>query len=202
MAGGFFGGDPNGSGAVTNSESGYASPSRVYVDFDWSGGRVSELWSNNVDMGGGLGDGYLWEIRADAAPGDGGTIVASSATNLGTATWTETPYKFGGFWKVFELRIDVKDFVLAPGHYHLAAVPGDGETYLITTKGTNSIGGPINNFDDLLDFPTEGYDFADIAPLGNGAFPGFSIGIVPAPGVAAVLAGVACAGLRRARRGR
>ncbi len=178
-AGGYYGGDPNGSAAMTNSEAGFKNgPSRVYVDFDWSGGKVSEVFSNNVDFEGGTADGYLWEIRADAAPGDGGVVVASSATISGIATYTETPFKFGLFKPIYELRIDVDDFDLAPGHYHLAVVPGDGKTYLMTTDGAGSIGTPINNYDDLLDYPGQGYDFADAKEAGGPAYIGFSIGVV------------------------
>jgi hypothetical protein len=177
-AGGYYGGDPNDTAAMTNNETGFDGPSRVYVDFEWSGGKVSELFSNNADYGGGTADGCLWEIRAGAVPGDGGVVVASSATIAGKATYTITPFTFIIIHPVFELRIDVDDFDLAPGLYHLAVVPGAGETYLMTTGGAGSIGSPINNFNDLLDYPALGRDFADIKKFAGPAYPGFSIGVV------------------------
>jgi hypothetical protein len=201
-AGQYYGGDPNQISGLANAESfGGGANARVYEDFSWSGGFVGSLFSNNIDFGGGTDQGYFWEIRSGAGPGNPGVLVADSNSIGGVSSYVASGFNWNGI-PVNQLMIDVNDFNLAPGDYHFAVVPGAGTTYVVTTDGTNSIGGPIENGKALFDSVQFATFWGDVDSIYGIDHNGYSMGInpgIPAPGSAALLGLVGLAASRRRR---
>jgi hypothetical protein len=147
-----------------------------------------------------------WEIRQGAAPGTGGTLIASG-TQSG-ATYTAIGSGFG--FTIYEIRMKLDNPVnLSPNTvYWMTMAPvgnGSGRAFVATTNGAGAIGTPIGGDDGLFDSVYYS-DFwraaANIVGTGQATF-AYGVQAIPEP--ASMLAlGAGLAGLlglrRRARK--
>ena len=147
-----------------------------------------------------------WEIRQGAAPGTGGTLIASG-TQSG-ATYTAIGSGFG--FTIYEIRMKLDTPVTLASNtvYWMTMAPvgnGSGRAFVCTTNGAGAIGSPIGGDDGLFDSPFFGFSwFPANGILGQGVA-NFSYGVQAIPEPASMLAlGAGLAGLlglrRRARK--
>ena len=202
----FNGGFDNRNGLASERNTAVAD-ARVYDDFSLPSGydRVTGLLGHFF-VSGVVGAPVYWEIRQGAAPGTGGTLIASGTQ--GGATYTFIGSGFG--LAIFEIRMKLDTPVtLVPNTvYWMTMAPvgnGDGRAFVCTTSGAGAIGTPIGGDDGLFDSPFFGFSwFPANGILGQGVA-NFSYGVQAIPEPASMLAlGAGLAGLlglrRRARK--
>jgi hypothetical protein len=181
---------------------------RVYDDFSLPSGydRVTGL----------LGQFYLsavlvnapvyWEIRQGAAPGTGGTLIASG-TQSG-ATYTAIGSGFG--FTIYEIRMKLDTPVTLASNtvYWMTMAPvgnGSGRAFVATTSGAGAIGSPTGGNNALFDSPQFNASWVAVA---GGVFQdatqaNFAYGVQAVPEPASMVAlGAGLAGLLGLRRRR
>jgi len=197
----WFNGEFNNANLFSSERNTQVSDARTYDNFS--------LPSGYNQVTGLLGQFYLtsnlvnalvyWEIRQGAAPGTGGTLIASG-TQAG-ATYTAIGRGFG--YTIYEIRMKLNNPVtLVPNTiYWMTMAPvgnGSGRALVCTTNGAGAIGSPIGGNDGLFDSASFGVSWR--ATQAN-----FSYGVQAIPEPASMLAlGAGLAGLlglrRRARK--
>jgi hypothetical protein len=143
-----------------------------------------------------------WEIRQGAAPGAGGTLIASGTQ--GGATYTAIGSGFG--YTIYEIRMKLNNPVTLASNtvYWMTMAPvgnGSGRAFVCTTNGAGAIGTPIGGDDGLFDSLYFG-DFWNAAAniVGTGQA-NFAYGVQAIPEPASMLAlGAGLAGLLGLRR--
>jgi hypothetical protein len=147
-----------------------------------------------------------WEIRQGAAPGTGGTLIASG-TQSG-ATYTAIGSGFG--FTIYEIRMKLDNPVnLSPNTvYWMTMAPvgnGSGRAFVCTTNGAGAIGAPIGGDDGLFDSAYFGVSWGAARDFVGEGQANFAYGVQAIPEPASMLAlGAGLAGLlglrRRARK--
>ena len=185
------------------------SDARVYDDFSLPSGydRVTGLLGHFF-VSGVVGAPVYWEIRQGAAPGTGGTLIASG-TQSG-ATYTAIGSGFG--FTIYEIRMKLDNPVnLAPNTvYWMTMAPvgnGSGRAFVATTSGAGAIGAPTGGNNAIFDSPS--FNLSWVPAAGNifsdATLANFAYGVqavVPEPAsMVALGAGLAgLLGLRRRRK--
>jgi hypothetical protein len=196
--------DPNQNGLANENDAivgGSPYGAATYQNFNWTGGTVGGLASNNLS---GLNPTTAyWEIRSGVSEGNGGTLIASGT---GATTNQATGRSDFGF-------IEYTNFVgglnvnLSSGQYWMAVVPQDpsnpNRSFNSDTDGLNSIGSQTNN----QQFFNSAFFGANFTNANNeGAFAAFSQAAytVPEPSSMIMLGSglVAAAGVVRRRLSR
>jgi hypothetical protein len=204
----WFNGSFNNVNGLASERNTDVSDSRTYDNFS--------LPSGYNQVTGLLGQFYLtsnlvnapvyWEIRQGAAPGTGGTLIASG-TQLG-ATYTAIGSGFG--FTIYEIRMKLNNPVnLAPNTvYWMTMAPvgnGSGRAFVCTTSGAGAIGTPIGGDDGLIDSVYFGLSWFPANVFVGEGQANFAYGVQAIPEPASMLAlGAGLAGLlglrRRARK--
>jgi hypothetical protein len=184
------------------------SDARTYEDFS--------LPSGYNQVTGLLGQFYLsavlvnapvyWEIRQGAAPGTGGTLIASGTQ--GGATYTAIGSGFG--FTIYEIRMKLDTPVTLASNtvYWMTMAPvgnGSGRAFVATTSGAGAIGSPTGGNNALFDSPQFNASWVAVA---GGVFQdatqaNFAYGVQAVPEPASMVAlGAGLAGLLGLRRRR
>jgi len=182
------------------------SDARVYDDFS--------LPSGYNQVTGLLGQFYLsavlvnapvyWEIRQGAAPGTGGTLIASGTQ--GGATYTSIGSGFG--FTIYEIRMKLDTPVTLESNtvYWMTMAPvgnGSGRAFVCTTNGAGAIGSPIGGSDGLFDSAYFSVSWGAAANIVGTGEANFAYGVQAIPEPASMLAlGAGLAGLLGLRRRR
>jgi hypothetical protein len=203
----FNGGFDNRNGLASERNT-IVTDARVYDDFSLPSGydRVTGL----------LGQFYLsavlvnapvyWEIRQGAAPGTGGTLIASGTQ--GGATYTAIGSGFG--FTIYEIRMKLDTPVTLASNtvYWMTMAPvgnGSGRAFVATTSGAGAIGSPTGGNNALFDSPQFNASWVAVA---GGVFQdatqaNFAYGVQAVPEPASMVAlGAGLAGLLGLRRRR
>jgi len=204
----WFNGRFDGENGLASERNTQVSDARTYDNFS--------LPSGYNQVTGLLGQFYLtanlvnapvyWEIRQGAAPGTGGTLIASGTQ--GGATYTAIGSGFG--FTIYEIRMKLNNPVnLAPNTvYWMTMAPvgnGGGRAFVCTTNGAGAIGVPIGGDDGLFDSPFFGVSWGAANVFVGVGEANFAYGVQAIPEPASMLAlGAGLAGLlglrRRARK--
>jgi len=145
-----------------------------------------------------------WEIRQGAAPGTGGTLIASGTQ--GGATYTAIGSGFG--FTIYEIRMKLNNPVnLAPNTvYWMTMAPvgnGSGRAFVATTNGAGAIGSPIGGDDGLFDSTYFNVSWGAASSFVGTGQANFAYGVQAIPEPASMLAlGAGLAGLLGLRRRR
>ena len=148
----FYGGDldlndPNQNGLANENDAivgGSPYGAATYQNFNWSGGTVTGLASNNLS---GLNPATAyWEIRSGVSEGNGGTLIASGTGATSNQATGRSDFGFTEYTN-FVGGLSVS---LGSGTYWMAVVPQDpsnaNRSYNSNTDGLNSVGSQnINN---------------------------------------------------------
>ena len=203
----FNGGFDNRNGLASERNTAVAD-ARTYEDFS--------LPSGYNQVTGLLGQFYLtsnlvnapvyWEIRQGAAPGTGGTLIASGTQ--GGATYTAIGSGFG--FTIYEIRMKLDTPVTLESNtvYWMTMAPvgnGSGRAFVCTTNGAGAIGSPIGGSDGLFDSAYFSVSWGAAANIVGTGEANFAYGVQAIPEPASMLAlGAGLAGLlglrRRARK--
>jgi len=201
----FNGGFDNRNGLASERNT-QVSDARVYDDFS--------LPSGYNQVTGLLGQFYLsavlvnapvyWEIRQGAAPGTGGTLIASGTQ--GGATYTSIGSGFG--FTIYEIRMKLDTPVTLESNtvYWMTMAPvgnGSGRAFVCTTNGAGAIGSPIGGSDGLFDSAYFSVSWGAAANIVGTGEANFAYGVQAIPEPASMLAlGAGLAGLLGLRRRR
>ena len=147
-----------------------------------------------------------WEIRQGAAPGTGGTLIASGTQ--GGATYTAIGSGFGLVIYEIRMKLDTPVTLVPNTVYWMTMAPvgnGGGRAFVCTTSGAGAIGTPIGGDDGLFDSPFFGFSWFPANGILGPGVANFSYGVQAIPEPASMLAlGAGLAGLlglrRRARK--
>jgi hypothetical protein len=204
----WFNGRFDGENGLASERNTLVSDARTYDNFSLPSGynQVTGLLGQFYLTSDLVGRPVYWEIRQGAAPGTGGTLIASGTQ--GGATYTAIGSGFG--LTIYEIRMKLNNPVnLAPNTvYWMTMAPvgnGGGRAFVATTNGAGAIGVPIGGDDGLFDST---YFSAFWVPASNFVGVGeanFAYGVQAIPEPASMLAlGAGLAGLlglrRRARK--
>jgi len=145
-----------------------------------------------------------WEIRQGAAPGAGGTLIASGTQ--GGATYTAIGSGFG--FTIYEIRMKLNNPVTLASNtvYWMTMAPvgnGSGRAFVCTTNGAGAIGSPIGGDDGLFDSAYFGVSWGAARGFVGAGEANFAYGVQAIPEPASMLAlGAGLAGLLGLRRRR
>jgi len=145
-----------------------------------------------------------WEIRQGAAPGTGGTLIASGTQ--GGATYTAIGSGFG--FTIYEIRMKLDTPVTLESNtvYWMTMAPvgnGSGRAFVCTTNGAGAIGSPIGGSDGLFDSAYFSVSWGAAANIVGTGEANFAYGVQAIPEPASMLAlGAGLAGLLGLRRRR
>jgi len=145
-----------------------------------------------------------WEIRQGAAPGTGGTLIASGTQ--GGATYTSIGSGFG--FTIYEIRMKLDTPVTLESNtvYWMTMAPvgnGSGRAFVCTTNGAGAIGSPIGGSDGLFDSAYFSVSWGAAANIVGTGEANFAYGVQAIPEPASMLAlGAGLAGLLGLRRRR
>jgi len=147
-----------------------------------------------------------WEIRQGAAPGTGGTLIASGTQ--GGATYTAIGSGFG--FTIYEIRMKLNNPVTLASNtvYWMTMAPvgnGSGRAFVTTTSGAGAIGAPTGGNNAIFDSPQFNFSWAPVAGniFSDTTLANFSYGVQAIPEPASMLAlGAGLAGLLGLRRRR
>jgi len=200
----WFNGSFNNVNGLASERNTLVSDARTYDNFS--------LLSGYNQVTGLLGQFYLtsdlvnapvyWEIRQGAAPGAGGTLIASGTQ--GGATYTAIGSGFG--FTIYEIRMKLNNPVTLESNtvYWMTMAPvgnGSGRAFVCTTNGAGAIGSPIGGDDGLFDsayFSVSWGAARDFVGVGQA---NFAYGVQAIPEPASMLAlGAGLAGLLGLRR--
>jgi hypothetical protein len=145
-----------------------------------------------------------WEIRQGAAPGTGGTLIASGTQ--GGATYTAIGSGFGLTIYEIRMKLDTPVTLASNTVYWMTMAPvgnGSGRAFVCTTNGAGAIGAPIGGDDGLIDSPPLGLSWFAAADIVGTGEANFAYGVQAIPEPASMLAlGAGLAGLLGLRRRR
>ncbi len=138
--------DPNQNGLANENDAivgGSPYGAATYQNFQWSGGSVTGLASNNLS---GLNPATAyWEIRSGVSEGNGGTLIASGTGATSNQATGRADFGFNEYTN-FVGGLSVS---LGAGQYWMAVVPQDpgnaNRSYNSDTDGLNAIGAQTNN---------------------------------------------------------
>jgi len=145
-----------------------------------------------------------WEIRQGAAPGTGGTLIASGTQ--GGATYTAIGSGFG--FTIYEIRMKLDTPVTLESNtvYWMTMAPvgnGSGRAFVCTTNGAGAIGSPIGGDDGLFDSAFFNVSWGAASSFVGAGQADFAYGVQAIPEPASMLAlGAGLAGLLGLRRRR
>jgi len=153
-----------------------------------------------------VGRPVYWEIRQGAAPGTGGTLIASG-TQSG-ATYTAIGSGFGFTIYEIAMKLDTPVTLVPNTVYWMTMAPvgsGSGIASVCTTNGVGAIGAPIGGDDGLYDSTYFGAFWRAARDYVGAGQANFAYGVQAIPEPASMLAlGAGLAGLlglrRRARK--
>ena len=182
---------------------------RVYDDFSLPSGydRVTGLLGHFF-VSGVVGAPVYWEIRQGAAPGTGGTLIASG-TQAG-ASYTAIGSAFGLTIYEIRMKLDTPVNLASNTVYWMTMAPvgnGSGRAFVATTSGAGAIGSPTGGNNALFDSPQFNASWVAVAGgvFQDATLANFAYGVQAVPEPASMLAlGAGLAGLlglrRRARK--
>jgi len=147
----FYGGDldlndPNQNGLANENDaivSGSPYGAATYQNFNWGGGAIGGLASNNLS---GLNPATAyWEIRSGVSEGNGGTLIASGTGATSNQATGRSDFGFIEYTNfVGGLNVNV-----GAGQYWMAVVPQDvnnpNRSFNSNTDGLNSVGSQTSN---------------------------------------------------------
>ena len=153
-----------------------------------------------------VGAPVYWEIRQGAAPGTGGTLIASGTQ--GGATYTAIGSAFGLTIYEIRMKLDTPVNLASNTVYWMTMAPvgnGSGRAFVCTTNGAGAIGSPIGGDDGLFDSAYFGVSWGAASVFVGTGEANFAYGVQAIPEPASMLAlGAGLAGLlglrRRARK--
>ena len=185
------------------------SDARVYDDFSLPSGydRVTGLLGHFF-VSGVVGAPVYWEIRQGAAPGTGGTLIASG-TQAG-ASYTAIGSAFGLTIYEIRMKLDTPVNLASNTVYWMTMAPvgnGSGRAFVATTSGAGAIGSPTGGNNALFDSPQFNASWVAVAGgvFQDATLANFAYGVQAVPEPASMVAlGAGLAGLvglrRRARK--
>jgi len=151
-----------------------------------------------------VGAPVYWEIRQGAAPGTGGTLIASGTQ--GGATYTAIGSAFGLTIYEIRMRLDTPVNLASNTVYWMTMAPvgnGSGRAFVCTTNGAGAIGSPIGGDDGLFDSAYFGVSWGAARGFVGAGEANFAYGVQAIPEPASMLAlGAGLAGLLGLRRRR
>ena len=195
-------GDPNQNGLANENDAivgGSPYGAAVYQNFNWGGGSVTGLATNNLS---GLNPTTAyWEIRSGVSEGNGGTLIASGTAATSNQATGRSDFGFNEYTNFVSVNVS-----LGAGQYWMAVVPNDpgnaNRSFNSDTDGTNSIGSQTSN----QQFFNSAFFGANFTNTNNeGVFAQFSDAVyTPEPSSLIMLGSglVAAAGVVRRRLGR
>jgi PEP-CTERM motif len=146
----FYGGDldlndPNQNGLANETDAivgGSPYGAAVYQNFNWGGGLVTGLASNNLS---GLNPSTAyWEIRSGVSEGNGGTLVASGTGATSNQATGRSDFGFIEYTNFVSTNVN-----LGSGQYWMAVVPNDpnnaNRSFNSDTDHLNSLGTQTDN---------------------------------------------------------
>ena len=178
---------------------------RVYDDFSLPSGydRVTGLLGHFF-VSGVVGAPVYWEIRQGAAPGTGGTLIASG-TQAG-ASYTAIGSAFGLTIYEIRMKLDTPVNLASNTVYWMTMAPvgnGSGRAFVATTSGAGAIGSPTGGNNALFDSPSFNASWVAVAGgvFQDATLANFAYGVQAVPEPASMLAlGAGLAGLLGLRR--
>ncbi len=178
-AGDFAPNNPNANALANENDatvSGSPYGAATYQNFNWSGGSIGGLFTNNSSTLNPT-SGY-WEIRSGVSDGNGGTLIASGTA--GGANFSHTATSNNQEYTDAVLTGSVN---LGAGQYWFAVVPND-PTSPGRSFNTNTFvsGGQIGSDTDNLQFWNSAFFGASFTNANNeGVFQDFSSGVLQGP---------------------
>ncbi len=146
----FYGGDldlndPNQNGLANENDAivgGSPYGAAVYQNFQWAGGTVGGLATNNLS---GLNPSTAyWEIRSGVSEGNGGTLVASGTGATSNVATGRSDFGFNEYTNFVSTNVS-----LGSGQYWMSVVPNDpanaNRSFNSDTSGLNSVGTQTSN---------------------------------------------------------
>ena len=181
------------------------SDARVYDDFSLPSGydRVTGLLGHFF-VSGVVGAPVYWEIRQGAAPGTGGTLIASG-TQAG-ASYTAIGSAFGLTIYEIRMKLDTPVNLASNTVYWMTMAPvgnGSGRAFVATTSGAGAIGSPTGGNNALFDSPQFNASWVAVAGgvFQDATLANFAYGVQAVPEPASMVAlGAGLAGLLGLRR--
>jgi hypothetical protein len=200
----WFNGSFDNEDGLASERSTLVSDARTYDNFSLPSGynQVTGLLGQFYLSSGLVNAPVYWEIRQGAAPGTGGTLIASG-TQVG-ATYTAIGSGFGDI--IYEIRMKLNNPVTLASNtvYWMTMAPvgnGSGRAFVCTTNGAGAIGSPIGGDDGLFDSAYFGYSWYAAANIVGTGQANFAYGVQAIPEPASMLAlGAGLAGLLGLRR--
>ncbi|HVT14022.1 MAG TPA: hypothetical protein VHE55_17295 [Fimbriimonadaceae bacterium] len=177
----FYGGD-------TEGEAPYGYPKvalhdeKIYDDVHFSiGSGITGIFGNFLDLTGGTALTGSYEVRSGVGAGNGGTLIASGSGSVQAALTGRTLFGINE-WS-YTLRFSRVD--LPAGTYWIELKldsPNGQPSWLTVTRGTNGVGGPLDNGNSFFSSVASDYNFAPTNSFGGGSYD-FSLGLIgiPAP---------------------
>jgi hypothetical protein len=149
-----------------------------------------------------VGAPVYWEIRQGAAPGAGGTLIASGTQ--GGADYRPIESGFGYTIYAIRMKLDTPLTLASNTVYWMTMAPvgnGSGRALVCTTNGAGAIGSPIGGDDGLFDSAYFGVSWGAASVFVGTGEANFAYGVQAIPEPASMLAlGAGLAGLLGLRR--
>ena len=203
----WFNGSFDNENGLASERNTLVSDARVYDDFSLPSGydRVTGLLGHFF-VSGVVGAPVYWEIRQGAAPGTGGTLIASG-TQAG-ASYTAIGSAFGLTIYEIRMKLDTPVNLASNTVYWMTMAPvgnGSGRAFVATTSGAGAIGSPTGGNNALFDSPQFNASWVAVAGgvFQDATLANFAYGVQAVPEPASMVAlGAGLAGLLGLRRRR